>query len=111
MGTRCRNEAVVQRVELEGVCSEVKVAAAVVHRDGAMAPQGQEREEVMSLIGLIVVLAVVGVLLWLVNTQIPMPQWMRTLINVLAIIIVCLWLLNIFGILGDINTIRIGPVR
>ena len=65
----------------------------------------------MSLIGLIVVLAVVGVLLWLVNTQVPMVAWMKTLINVLAIIIVCLWLLNVFGMLGEINTIRIGPVR
>lgn len=64
----------------------------------------------MSLIGLIVVLVIVGVLLYLVNTVIPMDGKIKTIINVLVILFVCIWLLQALGVLGglgDINAIRI----
>jgi hypothetical protein len=61
----------------------------------------------MSLISLVVVLIVVGVLLWLVNTYIPMAQPIKTIINVVVIIAVVLWLLSAFGILGDANAVRV----
>lgn len=62
----------------------------------------------MSLISLIVVLIVVGVLLWLVNTYIPMQETMKKIINIVVIIVVCLWLLSVFGILPDLNAIKVG---
>lgn len=52
----------------------------------------------MSLIGVIVYLVVIGVLLYVVNTVIPMPQWVKTVINVIAALAVCLWLLDAFGL-------------
>lgn len=62
----------------------------------------------MSLISLVVVLIVVGVLLWLVNTYIPMDATVKKIINIVVIIAVCLWLLTVFGILPDLNAIRVG---
>jgi hypothetical protein len=62
----------------------------------------------MSLIGLIVVLCVVGVLLWLVNTMIPMDAKIKMIINVVVVIVVVLWLLNIFGLLSSMDHIRVG---
>ena len=62
----------------------------------------------MPLISVVIVLIVVGVLLWLVNTYIPMDQKIKTIINVVVVIAVVLWLLNIFGVLGSIENIRIG---
>lgn len=61
----------------------------------------------MSLIGLVVVLIVVGVLLWLVNTMIPMDDKIKTIINVLVVIVVVLWLLRVFGLLDSMHDIRI----
>lgn len=58
----------------------------------------------MSLIGLILVLIVVGVLLWLVNTMIPMDGKIKTIINIIVILAVILWLLNAFGLLSG------GPI-
>lgn len=55
----------------------------------------------MPLINLIVVLAVIGLILYLVNTYIPMQPPVKTIINVLVVIVLCLWLLSLFGI-GDI---------
>lgn len=62
----------------------------------------------MSLITLVVLLIIVGVLLWVVNTQIPMDATIKKIINIVVIIVVCLWLLTIFGILPDLNAIKVG---
>lgn len=52
------------------------------------------------MISLIVVLVVVGVVLWLVETQLPMDPAVKTIIRVVVILAVCLWLLSAFGILS-----------
>jgi hypothetical protein len=62
----------------------------------------------MPLINLIVTLIVAGVLLWLVNTYIPMDQKIKSILNVVVVIAVILWLLSAFGILGNLSGIRVG---
>ena len=65
----------------------------------------------MSLISLAVTLIVIGVLLWLVNTYIPMDGKIKKILNVVVVICVVVWLLFAFGILnqsGDIRVPRIG---
>ena len=62
----------------------------------------------MPLLNLIVVLIVVGVLLWLVNTYIPMDRKIKTILNVVVVIVVVIWLLQAFGVLGSLDSIRIG---
>ncbi len=52
----------------------------------------------MPLISLIITLIVVGVLLWLVNTYIPMDPKIKKILNVVIVIAVILWLLSAFGI-------------
>ena len=54
----------------------------------------------MSLITVIVVLVIVGVILWLVNTYIPMDRKIKTILNVVVVILVILWLLRSFGVFG-----------
>ena len=61
----------------------------------------------MSLISVVVVLVVVGVILWLVNNYIPMDSKIKTVLNVVVFIVVCIWLLQAFGIIGNINDVRI----
>ena len=62
----------------------------------------------MSLVSVVVVLIVVGVLLWLVNTYIPMDGKIRNILNVVVVIAVIIWLLNAFGVLGSLDNINIG---
>lgn len=62
----------------------------------------------MPLINLVIVLIVVGVLLWLVNTYIPMDRKIKSILNVVVVIAVVLWLLQIFGVLGSLSSIHIG---
>lgn len=65
----------------------------------------------MTLVGLVVVLIVIGVLLWLVNSQIPMDATIKKIINVVVIVAVVLWLLSVFGLLGDVSAVRVGHLR
>ena len=62
----------------------------------------------MPLINLVVVLLVVGVLLWLVNTYIPMDRKIKNILNIVVVIVVVIWLLQVFGVLGSMDSIRIG---
>ncbi len=62
----------------------------------------------MPLIQILVVLIVVGVLLWLVNSFIPMQGTIKSILNAIVVIAVVLWLLNVFGLLHGIANIRIG---
>lgn len=65
----------------------------------------------MSLVGLLAVLIIIGVLLYVVNTLIPMDGKIRTIINIVVVLFVCLWLISATGLLEPINTIRIGTIR
>ena len=62
----------------------------------------------MPLISLVVVLIVVGVLLWLVNTYIPMVSKIKSILNAVVVIAVVIWLLQVFGLLGSLQNIRVG---
>jgi hypothetical protein len=62
----------------------------------------------MPIISLIVVLIVIGVLLWVVNTYLPMDPQIRSIINVIVLIAILLWLLSVFGLLGPIRDVRVG---
>jgi hypothetical protein len=55
----------------------------------------------MPLLNILLVLVVVGVVLWLINTYIPMAPPIKTLINVVVVLILAVWLLSLFGI-GDV---------
>lgn len=50
------------------------------------------------MIGVIITLILIGVLLWLVNSYIPMDAKIKNILNVVVVILVILWLLNIFGV-------------
>jgi hypothetical protein len=60
-------------------------------------------EGVLSMINLLITLVVVGVLLWLVNTYIPMDGKIKSILNVVIVIVVILWLLQSFGILSGVG--------
>jgi hypothetical protein len=62
----------------------------------------------MPLIQLILVLVVVGVILWVINSYIPMQTTIKKILNVVVIIAVIIWLLSVFGLIGNLSSIRVG---
>ncbi len=61
----------------------------------------------MPLINIIIILVVIGVVLWAINTYIPMAKPVKTILNVVVVVVISLWLLQTFGIIGSINSIRV----
>lgn len=55
--------------------------------------------DLMNLIALIVVF---GVGLWLINTFIPMPSSIKSLLNILVMIVLIIYILQFFGIIKTI---------
>jgi len=61
-----------------------------------------------ALVSVVVALVVVGLLLWLVNSYLPMDARIKQILNVVVIIAVVLWLLSAFGILSGLPRINVG---
>ena len=62
----------------------------------------------MPILQILIVLVVVGVLLWLVNSYIPMQGAIKSILNAVVIIAVVLWLLDVFGLFHSLSRIHIG---
>ena len=62
----------------------------------------------MPLLTVVLTLLVVGVLLWLVNTYVPMQGTIKGILNAVVVIVVVLWIMNIFGLYHYINQFRVG---
>ncbi|MDQ3193632.1 MAG: hypothetical protein M3P82_01400 [Bacteroidota bacterium] len=62
----------------------------------------------MPLLQVVITLIVVGIILWLINSYIPMDSKIKTILNIVVVIAVIIWLLNAFGILGSASNIRVG---
>jgi hypothetical protein len=68
----------------------------------------KERKKTMPLIQILLALIVVGVLLWLVNSFIPMAGSIKSILNAVVVIVVVLWLLNVFGLFHSLSNIHVG---
>jgi hypothetical protein len=60
----------------------------------------------MPILTILLVLVVVGVILWLVNTYIPMDSKIKSILNVVVVILVIIWLLQAFGLFGSVRNMH-----
>ncbi len=61
----------------------------------------------MPILTVIIVILVVGVLLWLINSYIPMQRTIKNILNAVVIIILVIWLLKVFGLLASLQNITV----
>jgi len=61
----------------------------------------------MPILTILIVIVVVGVILWLVNSYIPMQRTIKNILNAVVVIILVIWLLNVFGVLDSLKNITI----
>ena len=65
------------------------------------------KQTLMSIISIIIALVLVGLVLWLINSFIPMDAKIKTILNVVVVILVVIWLLRASGLLSSVDSIRI----
>jgi len=59
------------------------------------------------MLTVIIVIVIVGFLLWLVNTQVPMHPTVKTILNAVVVIVLVVWLLSVFGLIGPMPRPRV----
>jgi hypothetical protein len=62
----------------------------------------------MPLLYIVLVLIVVGIGLWLINTFVPMASSIKTILNAVVVIAVVVWVLKATGVWADLASYRIG---
>jgi hypothetical protein len=62
------------------------------------------------MVSIVITLIVIGVVLWLINTYIPMDGKIKQIMNIVIVICVIVWLLRVFGILGHSGSIDVPSV-
>lgn len=60
----------------------------------------------MNILTILIVLIVVGVLLWLLNTYIPMDKKIKTIMNVVVVVFLVIWLLKAFGVIDSLDQVH-----
>jgi hypothetical protein len=61
----------------------------------------------MPLFNILLILIIAGVLLWLVNTYIPMDGKIKRILNIVVVVVVIVWLLKVFGLFNSLMNIRV----
>jgi hypothetical protein len=62
----------------------------------------------MNLLAIVITLIVVGVLLWLEETYIPMDATIKKLIRIVVIIVTVIWLLQVLGVWGYLSNVGVN---
>jgi uncharacterized protein YhhL (DUF1145 family) len=60
----------------------------------------------MPLVSIVIELIVVGVVLWLINTYIPMASSIKTILNIVIVVVVVIWVLQVFGLWGTVTSYK-----
>ena len=61
----------------------------------------------MPLVNIVIALVIVGVLLWLINSFIPMASSIKTILNIVVVVAVGVWVLRVTGLWEPISSYRI----
>ena len=67
----------------------------------------------MPILQIMLIVVLIGLGLWAINTYVPMANPLKTILNVFVVICVCLWLLGIVfpGWYLGLSTYRVGGHR
>ena len=60
----------------------------------------------MTLVNIVVILVVVGLVMWLINTYIPMAGAIKSLLNIVVFVVLLIWILQVFGLIGAIPGLK-----
>ena len=60
----------------------------------------------MPLVTIVIALVVVGVVLWLINTYIPVASSIKTILNIVVVVCIVVWRLQVFGPWGTVTSYK-----
>lgn len=61
----------------------------------------------MPILNILIVLIIVGFLLWIVNSYVPMDKKIKSIFNLVVVIAVIIWLLKVFGLFDSLGNVTV----
>jgi hypothetical protein len=61
----------------------------------------------MSILAVILIFVIVGILLWAINTYIPMQETVKRILNIGVIILLIIWIIRLTGLFGVLGSMKI----
>lgn len=61
----------------------------------------------MPLLTVLLIIIIIGVVLWLINSFIPMDRKIKQIFNIVVVIALIIWLLKVFGLFTYLTSINI----
>lgn len=61
----------------------------------------------MPLLTVLLIIIIIGVVLWLINSFIPMDRKIKQIFNIVVVIALIIWLLKVFGLFTYLTNINI----
>jgi len=65
----------------------------------------------VTLVQIVVVLVLVGLVMWLINTYIPMAGAIKSLLNIVVFVVILIWILQTFGLIGAIPGLKMPALK
>jgi predicted membrane protein len=65
----------------------------------------------MPLIYIVITLMVAGIILWLINTYVPMAGSIKTILNLVVVVAVGVWVLQALGLWQSVLNYRVPTVH
>jgi hypothetical protein len=62
----------------------------------------------MPILTIILIIVLVGVLLWALNSFVPMDSKVKSILNIVVVILLIIWLLQAFGLIDGLLNVRVG---
>lgn len=61
----------------------------------------------MSILALIIAIVVVGLILWVINSFIPMEPRIKQILNIVVIVLLVIWILKALGVFALLSGYRV----
>jgi len=65
----------------------------------------------MPLVSVVLTLIIAGVILWVINTYVPMAGSIKTILNIVVVVVVGVWVLQAFGLWQSVVNYRLPPTH
>jgi hypothetical protein len=65
----------------------------------------------MTLANLVLILVIAGLIMWLINSYVPMAAAIKSLLNVVVFVVLLIWVLQVLGIVGGITEIHLPALK
>ena len=62
----------------------------------------------MPILSILLVIVIMDVLLWALNSFVPMDSKVRSILNIVVVLLLIIWLLQVFGLISGFGNIRVG---